>query len=657
MMLVYKRLFLVALLGLAMSCTFDPDMGSEPYWPCMPDGDCPAGCRCFNDRVCIPDQEGVKVEDCAWCPDGYDNCDTETINGCEARLDDPESCGSCSNVCGDGLLCEIGTCVESCREGFSQCGMTCLDTRTDPENCGECGNACKSGQVCQGGECKGECGEGLRDCNGSCTNIRNDPENCGECGRLCVLLNARPKCELGVCLVDTCLHPFGDCDRQEPGCETDLKITAADCGECGNACGVNMQCMGGKCSCNEHFADCDENPETGCEIMIKTDQMNCGECGNVCDTPPADYCEESHLVVHSRLGLCVEFGCIYEPTSVFCEFGCLDGQCLGDPCNEIVCDEGEVCVNGICSCGATGPDCHSDQTCCGTECVDTWINPEHCGFCFNDCGANAHCTGALCYCDEFWGDCNASFTDGCETYLYESAENCGSCGNSCGQNADCVSSWCACQNGFDNCDGAWDNGCETDLSSPVSCGTCYNACAAGESCCGGICADLSQDDSNCGSCGNGCSTDEICCDGGCANPNESLVHCGRCFNSCVGNYLCDQGSCGKIGVECADGTFCDPFQGQTCCYSSGGNVECSIANECIAHIFDCNGPEDCDMGYVCCAVMESMETTSCMPAQDCPTTTLCTSDLQCLEANPNTPMCCPESIQGVDVFVCMSACP
>jgi hypothetical protein len=94
-----------------------------------------------------------------------------------------------------------------------------------------------------------------------------------------------------------------------------------------------------------------------------------------------------------------------------------------------------------------------------------------------------------------------------------------------------------------------------------------------------------------------------------------------------------------------------------CCYSSGGNVECSIANDCTGHMFDCNGPEDCDMGHVCCAVMETMEATSCMLAQDCATAFLCTSDLQCQEANPDTPMCCPESIMGVDVFVCMSACP
>jgi hypothetical protein len=94
-----------------------------------------------------------------------------------------------------------------------------------------------------------------------------------------------------------------------------------------------------------------------------------------------------------------------------------------------------------------------------------------------------------------------------------------------------------------------------------------------------------------------------------------------------------------------------------CCLSSGGNVECTISNDCTGHMFDCNGPEDCDMGYVCCATMETMETTSCMLAQDCSSTIMCSSDLQCEEHNPDAGKCCPENIMGVDVYVCMSACP
>ena len=139
-MLAYRRLFFVALIGLALSCTFNPKMDPE-YWPCKSDGTCPVDvCECLDGRVCIPEGDETDPALCEWCEDGYDNCDTLPANGCEARLDDPKSCGSCTNICNDGQLCEIGACVDSCREGFSQCGMTCLDTQADPENCGECGN-------------------------------------------------------------------------------------------------------------------------------------------------------------------------------------------------------------------------------------------------------------------------------------------------------------------------------------------------------------------------------------------------------------------------------------------------------------------------------------------------------------------------------------
>jgi len=656
-MLVYRRLFFVALIGLALSCTFNPGLNEAKYWPCKSYGNCPEGCECFDGRVCIPQNTDDDPVVCKWCEPGHVDCDGEAGNGCEANLaDDPETCGDCLIECPDGWLCEVGACVQGCKTGFVECGGSCVNPQRDPDHCGNCGQACRSSQVCLDGECQGDCGE-LRDCDGSCTDIKNDPENCGRCGRLCVLPNARPKCELSVCLVDECIHPFGDCDRQVDGCETDLKSSNTNCGSCRNNCGMNSVCLGGDCKCGDYFADCDENPETGCEIRVKTDPMNCGLCGNVCDQPPDDLCEENLLMVHPRLGDCDEYTCWYEPLPTECPFGCESGTCLGDPCEGVSCDQGEICVNGACACGGTGSDCHGEQTCCGTECVYTSVDPEHCGFCFVGCGDNAHCTNSLCYCDDDWGDCNGSLSDGCEINLYESPENCGECGNSCGQDADCISNHCACKQGYGNCDGVWENGCEIDVTTPQNCGTCGSYCYTGEMCCGDFCTDLLQDHLNCGTCGNSCPAGELCCDGGCVDPLDSLTHCGSCFNTCVDGRPCIQGDCGSVGVECDAGNFCDPFQGQRCCNSSAGGMGCNTTNGCTDHMFDCDGPEDCDMGYACCATMETMEATSCVLAGDCPTTFLCNSDLQCEEINPDAGFCCPENIMGIDIFVCMSACP
>jgi hypothetical protein len=655
---VYKKLVFVTLIALAASCTFAPELSQDKYWPCGPGGECPTDCRCLDGKVCIPEMDGLDPEDCQWCAYGHMDCDLDPKNGCEVNvLADPENCSYCEITCPAGWLCELGTCVHDCRPGLVQCDQGCVDTQSDPNNCGGCGETCRLSQVCDLGVCTGDCGPGRKDCHdGSCAELESDPTNCGECGVLCTFPNARPACELGMCQIGECIHPFGNCDRHIDGCEADLKTSLDHCGECGNACGINMNCLGGTCVCNDYYADCDENPETGCEIMVKTDPKNCGECGVVCDEPPVDFCEENFLMVHPRLGECAEWECAYEPVPTECTFGCELGACLGDPCEGMVCDEGEVCVNGICSCGATGPDCHSDQTCCGTECVSLYDNPEHCGFCFFDCGSDAHCTNGMCFCDEWWGNCNQSWSDGCETYLYESHDNCGDCGHSCGQNAVCISSYCACQPGYDNCDAGWDNGCEVDVTTPQHCGSCGISCSTGELCCNGTCTNLQEDDLNCGTCGHDCPGMEICCGAECINPMSSSEHCGRCNNTCVADRPCDLGSCGSVGVDCADGNFCDPFQGEMCCLSPGGGMNCNVANDCTAYMFDCDGPEDCDLNFVCCAVMASMEATACMPAMDCPTTILCNSDLQCQESNPNTPFCCPESIQEVGIHVCMETC-
>jgi hypothetical protein len=616
-------------------------------------------CKCLDGKVCIPEKDGLSPLDCQWCAYGHKDCDVDPKNGCEVNwLADPQNCGECEAACPTGWLCERGTCVPGCRSDLVQCDEGCVDTQSDPNNCGGCGNTCKLNQVCDLSICTGDCGKGRIDCYGSCAELETDPSNCGDCGIVCDSHNAHPKCELGMCQVGECIHPFGDCDRLLEGCETDLKISNDHCGSCGNACGLNMGCQGAVCTCNDYYADCDQNPDTGCEIMVKTDPMNCGDCGNVCDQPPPDDCDENFLMVHPRLGTCDEWTCGYEPVPTLCEFGCHNGECSGDPCGDIRCDEGEICVDGVCACGGTGSDCGGEEFCCGTDCVNLWSNPDHCGVCFMACGSNAFCEGVECMCSSpEVGNCNYSWVDGCETYLNYSNENCGECGVNCGENSQCISGYCSCLQDFANCDGSWTNGCEVDLNTSGSCGSCYAPCVAGEVCCGGSCTDISQDDSNCGFCGNGCSTEDICCDAGCISPVDSITHCGRCFNSCVGNSPCLQGSCGKVGVECVGGTLCDPAQGQVCCFSSGGGMGCNPTNGCSDHMFDCDGPEDCDTGHVCCAVMAAAEATSCVPAQSCQNTILCNSDLQCQEYNPDAGFCCPENIMGVDIYVCMSACP
>jgi len=39
------------------------------------------------------------------CPTNFADCDGNPVNGCEVRLDRPESCGSCTRWCGPGGAC------------------------------------------------------------------------------------------------------------------------------------------------------------------------------------------------------------------------------------------------------------------------------------------------------------------------------------------------------------------------------------------------------------------------------------------------------------------------------------------------------------------------------------------------------------------------
>ena len=49
-----------------------------------------------------------------------------------------------------------------------RCGDTCVDYLNDPNNCGACGTVCGEGTCCSGGVCAGLCGDGLTWCGEQC---------------------------------------------------------------------------------------------------------------------------------------------------------------------------------------------------------------------------------------------------------------------------------------------------------------------------------------------------------------------------------------------------------------------------------------------------------------------------------------------------------
>lgn len=188
-----------------------------------------AGCR---DGVCTP----------AVCNAGYGDCDGDTTNGCEQRLDSLAHCGGCGTVCSK-VSCEGGVCSAlKCTEvmGSADCDgdqRSCeVDLTRDLLNCGECGHACQfsspepHGQLsCQQGQCTPTCDTAYGDCDGDATNgcesRLDDVHSCGACGSLCALANvAEQSCEAGQCRIQQCDATHADCDGDAAnGCERDIR--------------------------------------------------------------------------------------------------------------------------------------------------------------------------------------------------------------------------------------------------------------------------------------------------------------------------------------------------------------------------------------------------------------------------------------------------
>ena len=171
---------------------------------------------------------------------------------------DRAHCGGCDSACGEGLVCSEGTCGLECSGGTKKCGSKCVRLDSDPENCGGCGTLCDAvadgSGVCVEGQCSYACTTGFADCDtqaktGCETDTLSDPKNCGGCSLSCfTLANATPKCDAGLCAVESCNKGFADCDMSDPnGCEVNISVDAKNCGACGKTCNPGDICSGGKC--------------------------------------------------------------------------------------------------------------------------------------------------------------------------------------------------------------------------------------------------------------------------------------------------------------------------------------------------------------------------------------------------------------------------
>lgn len=237
------------------------------------------------------------------CPAGTADCDGDASNGCEADITTVQACGSCDNACdiADGsAACNNGACeVASCNVGFDDCDGDptngCEANLSQPDHCGSCGNNCTFNNAqaqCSSGQCQlGSCDSGFSDCDSDPTNgceaDLSTAKTCGSCALECLNANGTTQCNGSSC-APTCDSGSDDCDGDPSnGCEADLS-SSSTCGSCSNDCG-SAACVGGQCeaaNCGANFEDCDGDPGNGCETDLRT-ASNCGSCGNACSFPAA----------------------------------------------------------------------------------------------------------------------------------------------------------------------------------------------------------------------------------------------------------------------------------------------------------------------------------------------------------------------------------
>ncbi|TAK29158.1 MAG: hypothetical protein EPO40_12125 [Myxococcaceae bacterium] len=593
------------------------------------------------------------------CATGFADCDGAAANGCEADLSQSDHCGSCATRCsGERALClaaaDPGTsarsysCQASCPPGTTTCGTRCADLQSDPASCGRCDEACPSGAgatpTCEAGRCGLRCAEPAAqgDCDGMAANgceveLRRSPTHCGACGSACPsAAHATPACADGACRL-SCETGWGNCDGDAAnGCETDLTVTGAHCGMCGNLCAPRLngssECAAGVCvgACAPGFGDCDGDPANGCEVGTTGSVAHCGGCGRACAPRP------------NTTAACAQGACQYR-----CGEGFLD--CDGDPANGCEVDASTstahcggcgracsrtngtpTCAAGSCAiaCSAGFGNCDGDAA-NGCE-TDTASNTLNCGACRTVCsfpGSGARCDRGTCVrtdCGPGLGDCDGMTANGCETTLSTDSAHCGACGNRCvlaNATAVCRGGGCAvgaCNPGYADCDGVAANGCEVALatdalhcgSCPLACNatngaatcvasTCRIACSAGFGNCdasvaNGCEVDLRSTVTSCGACGRACALAHAT--SGCAAGACTLARCDAGWADCDANVAngCETdlgntvSACGACGRACALPNATPACRAGACavsvCNAGYGDCDGVAANGCETNL-------------------------------------------------------------------------
>lgn len=129
--------------------------------------------------------------------------------------------------------------------------------------------------------------------------------------------------------------------------------------------------------------------------------------------------------------------------------------------------------------GAGGMSCTgASQKMCGSACVDTASDANHCGDCGRACTNGMSCMAGTCACPSGQDICDGKCVD-----FKTDAQNCGRCGGACETGLLCRDATCGCADDQMLCG----TSCAVTQEDPLNCGMCGNKCGIGKTCTGGSC--------------------------------------------------------------------------------------------------------------------------------------------------------------------------